>query len=358
MFARMENINDLVEKVLDLLPNYVWSDPNITFGDLAMAEGQFIKGINKRLRNHGHSDNNIRSRIFGYEWNQALINIAVNKNKIIGNFSQLDYNELLSDAFMKKLDVVVGNPPFNIAMEEAGVSGTIGNNTLYRQFIKKSFEVADVVAMVSHKGAVKFFETFDKQIDTVNMMTETDYWKYDTLYFIGRSIPKESNYIIVDKIISKIWGNNEFKLIRQNDSLMQNRRNGTVVDGDTVIVKLNGEEPMQYGNVTKPEKVVYGPKFAFTILESQPSYTVTDKPMYASCVCIFKTDTIDHANRMMLFVKNNRAFRYFNKRMKSKGHAIGINRLKKFDLSQIVTGFEYPTEWNLTAEEIYEIENS
>jgi hypothetical protein len=358
MLARIKPLDKLVMEILNHLPEHVWIEPTITFADVAMGGGQFIKAIIQKLRSYGHSDENIRGRVFGYEYNQALINLSVNMNKLIGNFSKLSYNDLLSDKFMKKFDVVVGNPPFNTANEDSGVSGTIGNNTLYRSFIEKSFELADIVAMVSGKGAIKYFEKLDKQIDVINMMTETDYWKYDTLYFIGRSIPKESEYVVVDKIISKIWGNNEFGLKGQSASLMQNRRNGTVVDGNTVIVKLNGEEPMQYGNVTKPEKIVYGPKFAFTMLESAMSYIVTDEPMYASCVNYLSTNTLDEANRMMLFVKNNRAFRFYNKKMKSKGHANGISRIKKFDLSQIVTGYEYPKEWNLTAEEINEIEHA
>jgi predicted RNA methylase len=348
-------LKDIANDILDKVPN----NKKIKIFDPCGGRGGLL--VNILLAAQERNRNTDPTMLYYNDIDPTAVSFfkAINKKFNLGIPDEnITCEDFLTKEYDMKFDVIVGNPPFNTASEDSGVSGTIGNNTLYRSFIQKSFELADTVVMISLKGALRFFENFDKQIDTVNMMTEIDYWKYDTLYFIGRNIPKQTPYTIVDKITNKMYGNNEFNLKGQAASLMQNRRNGTVVDGNTVIVKLNGEKPMEYGDVTKPEKVVYGPKFAFTMLESALSYTVTDEPMYASCVNYLSTNTLDEANRMMLFVKNNRAFRYFNKKMKTKGHANGISRLKKFDLSQIVTGFEYPVEWNLTADEITQIEKS
>jgi hypothetical protein len=259
-----------------------------------------------------------------------------------------------------QFDVVIGNPPFNSATENSGVSGTIGNKTLYRAFIKKAFEFTitnGIVAMVSQKGAYKFFGKLGKQIDSVNMMTEKDYWKYDTLYFIARNIPKQSEYIIEDKIVSKIFAHNEIGLQYFSNSLMQNVRAGLVEESGDVIVKLPGIEPIKYGKITKEDLVAHGPKFAFTMLESVKSYIATEDPLYASCSCYLPTKTLEQAQKIKLFVENNKAFRYLTKTTKCKAHAEGLSRVKKFDIDQIVTGYEYPREWNLTEEDIKAIEN-
>lgn len=258
-----------------------------------------------------------------------------------------------------KFDVVIGNPPFNQASENSGVTGTIGNKTLYRHFVKKSFEMGDTVAMVSQKGVYNYFDKLDYQIDTVNFMTEYDYWKYDTLYFIGRSIPKESEYEIEDPIIKKMFGRNELNIKGQPASLMQNVRDGIVVETEgNVIIRLPGKEPIKYGKVTRETLIAKGPKFCFTMLNGAKSWIVTDEDLYASCVGYYPAETLEQATSMKLFVENNKAFRFFNKKMKSKGYAMGLNRLKKFDPSQIKTGFEYPVEWNLTPEEIALIEST
>jgi hypothetical protein len=259
-----------------------------------------------------------------------------------------------------KFDVVISNPPFNSTKGDGGVSGTIGDNTLYRKFTKKAFEICKedgTVAFITLKNVVKTLKESGKQIDIVDYMTENNYWKYNTLYFIGRNVDRESDFAIPNPIISKLLGYNEFKVQTQFASLMQNKRSGIVLDtGDSVLVKLNGTRPEEYADITDMNKAVLGPKFAFTMLESKKSYTVTDAPMLAGCVRCVSTDTLDEAKKIKLFVENNKAFKYFTTKMKGKSHAGMLADIRKFDLSQIITGFEYPSEWHLTPEEIEQIE--
>ena len=66
MLARLKfKIEGLVNEMLDQLPDEIWTDPTITFLDPAMAGGQFLKEIIRRLREKGYSNLNIESRVFG-----------------------------------------------------------------------------------------------------------------------------------------------------------------------------------------------------------------------------------------------------------------------------------------------------
>jgi hypothetical protein len=38
--------------------------------------------------------------------------------------------------------------------------------------------------------------------------------------------------------------------------------------------------------------------------------------------------------------------------MKLRGHAFGMRNVRKFDINQIVTGLETPTEWNITPQDL------
>jgi hypothetical protein len=74
-----------------------------------MAGGQFVKIIEKRLRTHGHSDENIKTRVFGIESGHMRVNYAVNKHKLVGTYSSTDFLSWETDM---KFDVIVGNPPY------------------------------------------------------------------------------------------------------------------------------------------------------------------------------------------------------------------------------------------------------
>jgi SAM-dependent methyltransferase len=113
MLARIKPISELVNQVLDKLPLHVWTDPTISFADLACGGGQFIVEVERRLLAHGHAVENISSRVFGFENSNALINYSKNVHNIIGNLTKISYDDLLeSQDYMNKFDVCVGNPPF------------------------------------------------------------------------------------------------------------------------------------------------------------------------------------------------------------------------------------------------------
>lgn len=137
MLQRINPIAPLFKEVLDALPESVWQSSTTTFCDLAMASGQGLAEVTHRLRVYGHSDENISQRIFGYEYTSALIDLAVNRYKLIGNFQEVLYSDIVNKGYnMPKFDVIIGNPPFGES-DESGKRKSISTN-LWSRFVDKS----------------------------------------------------------------------------------------------------------------------------------------------------------------------------------------------------------------------------
>jgi hypothetical protein len=131
MLGRLKfEIDTLVDEILDQVPSEVWSSSSTTFLDPAMGGGQFVRAIENRLRNAGHSLANIASRVNGYESNRMRINFAVNKYKLVGTYTN---KEFMEDKSNMKFDVIVGNPPFKNGNE------TGGKSSLWRKIVNKSW---------------------------------------------------------------------------------------------------------------------------------------------------------------------------------------------------------------------------
>jgi hypothetical protein len=262
-----------------------------------------------------------------------------------------------------KFDVDISNPPYNLRVGDGGNSGTIGDKTYYRKFADSSFnnvKEGGQVIMVTMKGILQHLDKMGVQIDKVNLMTDKDYWRYDTLFYVARNVPKSSEFVYLDKIVPKMYApDNPWNAKLQGTSLMQMRRDKGVIlseDGSVLLKLRSGSQPAVYGTTTDKIKVWTGPKFMCPILESINSYTATEEPAYPHCACVVETNTLEEAEKLKLFVENNKAWKFATRRLKSKGHGKEIRRLKRFDLSQINTGYEYPHEFRLTREEIDSIE--
>jgi len=132
MIGRLKfNIDNIVMDIIKKIPDSVWDNPNATFLDPAMGGGQFVKAIEQKLRERGYSDESIRNRVFGLESNIMRINFAVNKYKLVGNYSVADF---LNWETSMKFNVILGNPPYQ--------TETDGNSRpIWHMFVEKSFEI-------------------------------------------------------------------------------------------------------------------------------------------------------------------------------------------------------------------------
>jgi site-specific DNA-methyltransferase (adenine-specific) len=146
MLERIKNIKGLVNEVLDNLPEAVWTSPSTTFFDPAIGGGQFVAEIERRLRAHGHSDENIRTRVYGFEYTNALVDIAVNMNKLVGQYARKSYEKFFELDNTMKFDVVVGNPPYQ---DKKGNENSTNSADLYAKFVIKNIELSkNFIALV------------------------------------------------------------------------------------------------------------------------------------------------------------------------------------------------------------------
>jgi type I restriction-modification system DNA methylase subunit len=116
--------------MLDQLPQDVWTNKTTTFFDPAIAGGQFVREIERRLLETGHSKKNVANRVFGCEEYEHQVQYALNKHKLLGNYTVTNF---LEQDFNMKFDVIVGNPPYQSGNGESG-----GKHSLWRKFVKKS----------------------------------------------------------------------------------------------------------------------------------------------------------------------------------------------------------------------------
>jgi len=138
MLSRLKfEYEPLAELLLNQIPEDIWQSSNTTFFDPCLGGGQFVKVIEQKLRSYGHDDDNIQQRIFGFEDNMLRINYAVNKNKLLGNFT---HGNALEQATPKKYDVVVCNPPFDSPNKVSENRKQPQNHNLWTQYVTKSFK--------------------------------------------------------------------------------------------------------------------------------------------------------------------------------------------------------------------------
>jgi hypothetical protein len=364
MLSRIKfEIAPLVNEMLDHLPESIWTSTTTTFLDPGMAGGQFVREIERRLLEAGHSKKNISGRVFGCEEYEHQVQYALNKYKLLGNYVVTNFLE--QDFKGMKFDVIVGNPPFNsnkkISDEATGNGGTGGNSRLYKHFRTKSLQLLKpngYLAFVSLKNIIKDLYKDNNQVDVVNLMTEKDYWSganYNTLYFIERASVKNSQPVLDGGICAKLFGTAEWKYNEFNNT--ESRKNTGEIKAVVNLPKVANNFSIETSLVKTALNPA--PRFAFTLLESIKSYTVTELPFCGSmCGCV-TLDSMSDAIALKKFIENNKGLKYFFNAMKLKGYAKDILRYtKKIDLTQVKTGLEYPVEWNLTKEEIEYIESN
>lgn len=131
MLSRLKfDLSQIINEKLTHIPNYIWESKTTTFCDLQMAGGQYIKEILNKLREFGHSDENIKSRVFGFSENEFYLAVIQGDSSLIGTFNV--YKENIDMEF----DVIVGNPPYNKSM----VGGN-GGRDIWPEFFENAISL-------------------------------------------------------------------------------------------------------------------------------------------------------------------------------------------------------------------------
>ena len=180
------NLDALVTSVLDSMNQSLFERDDTTFADPAMAGGQFLKGVESRLREYGHSDTNISNRVFGFAENLLDIGWAQRTHGLVGKMSTEDYLE-----HNMKFDVTLGNPPFSEVAEGVEGAKITKQNPLYHLFFQKATESSDVVAMICPKTdyakrsfIVEYNNLVNKHAQVIEDCSEHFNVRVDTNYII------------------------------------------------------------------------------------------------------------------------------------------------------------------------------
>lgn len=249
MLARLKfEISGLVKEILDQVDPSVFQSPDKTFLDPAMGGGQFIFEIIKRLKEQGHSYDNIKPRVFGYESNILYVNYV--RERYLREFGEeipatlrvggLEELETLKMLF----DLVLSNPPYNSPKTSGG--GLTKN--LYVPFIIRSFELlkdGGILLMITPPGFLKttvwgqstpVFQKFQKY-NTLKIVMKgiSDYFNVGTpiCYFIVEKIPSKGQTIIVSddtmiqdlskfSFVPRIVSKNTFSIIEKMTTPKEN----------------------------------------------------------------------------------------------------------------------------------------
>ena len=258
-----------------------------------------------------------------------------------------------------KFSFMTSNPAFNIA-ESNNKAGTGGNTTLYRTATRHAFDLLEpngLLLNITLKGIIsdlleKHFAK--KQTHLINLMDDVDVWSYNTCYFIIENTDKISDTSIQGGLASKLFSPYDkdcFPFVYYSGA--DNGMKGFSPNGaNRVIRKLPGKKNAGFLYDNTDIKVDGGWKFAFNVMESKKSYSVTDEPIRGGTICYIPTETKEEAYKLKLFVETNEVFAEYIKRAKLKYHAFGMRNVKRFDLTQINTGKEIPVEWNITEKDL------
>lgn len=259
-----------------------------------------------------------------------------------------------------KFDFMISNPAFNIA-ENNNKAGTGGNTTLYKTATCHAFNLLKangILLNVTLKGIIndllykKNYSSY--QTHFIDLMDDIEVWPYNTCYFAIEKEQKTSPPRIKGGLASKIYSLNTedcFPFVYYSCS--NNNMKGFTKEGKNKVIR---KLPGKYNNLPEfdytDKNVDKGWKFAFNVMESKKSYTVTDYPVRGGTICYIPTDTKEQAEKLRLFVETNEVYAEYIKRSKIKYHAFGLRNVKRFNLDQIKSGKEIPKEWNITQEDL------
>lgn len=218
----------LINKILDLFPNNVWSNSKLTWLDPSVGAGFFMICVYMRLMDglkkwesneKKRSKHIIENMLYMVELNRKNCNIC---KSIFGPNLNIICGDFLADINFKRrhdisFDCIVGNPPFqdDYGLSESGKRINGGKSKLYERIFLKSFN------MLTNGGYLSF-------IVPDNIFSGNGSQSYKTL--IQNHIPfvsfNPSNQSFFHKIQQPVCyfilhkdNKNEFTKIEHNDQL-------------------------------------------------------------------------------------------------------------------------------------------
>lgn len=135
----------IVSKLYGIVRNDKRNIIDLTYLDPHCKTGTFLRCIHKMLIRQGLSEENIQKQVMGVENDEVYIIIS----KHISGIKNIVYNNLINDEsrrifikeYMKRFDVIIGNPPYNAPRINKKGTEENGGKTLWEDFVKLSLEL-------------------------------------------------------------------------------------------------------------------------------------------------------------------------------------------------------------------------
>jgi hypothetical protein len=341
----------------------------------SVGKPRLLKGLYDKLISVGQSHEQIIERLMLFDRNRLNLKIV---QKLFDLPEEICYN--VKGDYIKyienkmkniKINFMPGNPPFgDYSKASEGKSKTGSNNTLYKAFYKLGHRLnVDTIALITQKGIMAELKSENKQVEIIHLMNDDNYWEgkkqYNTLFFVEHNQTKTSEPTYLgDSICNKMLGFRQWGETEKGPVDPANLEPGEIEAVVNTPIKKNGFK-IETAFIKNPQ-APKGWKFGYRLQSSKKSLMVTDLPWNAgeSAHVKFGTEKCEpwaeqQAKAIMKFIENNPSVPYFKKKMNLKDTPKDIVRfMKRFDLSQIKTGFEYPKEFNFTQADIQKIENA
>jgi hypothetical protein len=357
LFAGGQNIHTPKDLILQILENHKFTKNESI---LVMYAPEFVIAL---------------IELFGIDPNKiTFFSDHENKDKLMSRFGVRVIKEYIPEI---KFDTTISNVPYNSRESSykgevkvaGGKMGTVGNKALGKNLNRtQRFLTKDngTVIQMGLKGSMLTDAITDPNWnpELISLMVDRKWWTSNTFWVIGTKTANKNNYKIYgsdinSRICAKIFKKGDVNFKIQQDSYKQLINKGMITDVDNgnplCIVRNYKRDDMQlikaYPTEKGLKKVIYGPKFMHYMAESAVTWLATDEPVLCDCSVIYPHNSITEAEKQKLFTQNNPLLKFTWKVMNLKGQDQFWQYCRKFDLNQVLTGYEYPTEYGLTQEE-------
>jgi hypothetical protein len=381
-------IRELINKMLDKLPQEVFTSKSTTFCDLQIGGGQFIFEIVNRLRVLGHSDDNIRSRVFGFAENKLYYSY------VMGKYSDLPVTfDIYKEEINMKFDVVIGNPPYQ--------RSTSKTHKLWVEFLKKSIllsknYVAFVTPSLLFTGNSKRIKDLREQVISKITYCDFDVNKFfnvseDICFYIlkphgennldvevkmkngvieKQSVSQGTLYHskdgeIVKNIIKKIEEKDlpKWELISDISNTDGYNTVKNLLNQGTISEVMNDEYPYEFVHSGNQRYFTRNPSIFGNGLKVVLNFSSTYENMFVTNGVLGKqvegimVENMEDANKIIRIL-TSKIFKFYIKKEKSGGFNSGIFKLPKLDINKIWSDENLYNLFDLTEQEINYIESN
>lgn len=235
------DLGEIANEILDRVDQSLFESGDTTFLDPAMAGGQMLKSLEDRLRQFGHSDENISKRVFGVSENPLHSGFARKKNNLVGHiFEQGELDDGM------KFDLGLANPPFSL-----------GKKLLYPEFFDNCLENCETVAMVMPYDMVSRQSRLRKYQETVTR--HSSYVSEDiSEHFKGVSVGRISYVIASKSVRNEVPAFEQFDPFASVPDLLPERKRMSSIKasgGDAVCLHPKGSSVKVLEKIHKGDEV-------------------------------------------------------------------------------------------------------